>query len=104
MRDDPNRANAATGAVCTKTAIYQSGCSCRSRTFRCKGEVFPCCLRCQSKVGWELVQELPVLDPAHTSSPSKDRGEGKGLVAVRRHQPPLGLAEETLFVAGSRNR
>jgi len=74
MRDDHNLTNAATGSVCTKTAIYESGCSCRSRTFRGRGEVFPCCLGCQGKVEWELVQELPVLDPASTSSPSKYRG------------------------------
>ncbi len=51
-----------TGDVCTTTAIYRSGCSCRSRTLRGRGEIFPSCLRCQGKVEWELVQALPVLD------------------------------------------
>jgi hypothetical protein len=62
VRDDRSLTNVATGAVSAKTAIYQSACGCRSKTIRGRGEVFPCCLRCQSKVEWELVQELPVLD------------------------------------------
>lgn len=55
MNDTP------TGTVCTKTAIYQSSCSCKSRTFRERGDIFPCCLRCQDKVEWNVVHELPVL-------------------------------------------
>jgi hypothetical protein len=85
MQDDRNPSNSATGAVSTKTAIYQSACGCRSKTIRGRGEVFPCCLRCQSKVDWELVQELPILDPGSTS-PSKDRNRN-GKHAAIQHPP-----------------